>query len=156
MSALESRAPWNIPVVPTANRLARIAWAVLSSGEDYRPVTAKVRVLEDLGAVPTGFFDTARAARRAAHGYCGAAQKSASKEGLFKGRSARACPCRPPLVVSGCVCFVRSARQTTTPLPLSNRVWPFPARFPELPQSLRHSGHRSSAIPPRGLCGDQN
>ena len=38
MDALDARAPKNVVVVATANKLARIAWAVLSSGEDYRPV----------------------------------------------------------------------------------------------------------------------
>jgi transposase len=38
MNALDARAPKNVVVVATANELARIAWAVLSSGEDYRPV----------------------------------------------------------------------------------------------------------------------
>lgn len=33
----EARAPRNVLVVAMANKLARIAWAVLSSGEDYRP-----------------------------------------------------------------------------------------------------------------------
>jgi transposase len=37
MNALEARAPRNVLVVAMANKLARIAWAVLSSGEDYRP-----------------------------------------------------------------------------------------------------------------------
>jgi transposase len=36
MNALEARAPRNVMVVAMANKLARIAWAVLSSGEDYR------------------------------------------------------------------------------------------------------------------------
>jgi transposase len=38
MDALEARAPRNVLVVAMANKLARIAWAVLSSGNDYRPV----------------------------------------------------------------------------------------------------------------------
>jgi hypothetical protein len=38
MDALDARAPKNVVVVATANKLARIAWAVLSSGEDYRPI----------------------------------------------------------------------------------------------------------------------
>jgi transposase len=38
MDALEARAPRNVLVVAMANKLARIAWAVLSSGEDYRPL----------------------------------------------------------------------------------------------------------------------
>ena len=37
MNALEARAPRNVLVVAMANKLARVAWAVLSSGEDYRP-----------------------------------------------------------------------------------------------------------------------
>jgi len=41
MDALDARAPKNVVIVATANKLARIAWAVLSSGEDYRP-TANV------------------------------------------------------------------------------------------------------------------
>jgi transposase len=36
MTALEARAPRNVLIVATANKLARIAWAVLSSGQDYR------------------------------------------------------------------------------------------------------------------------
>jgi transposase len=40
MNALEARAPRNVLVVAMANKLARIAWAVLSSGEDYRPVAS--------------------------------------------------------------------------------------------------------------------
>jgi transposase len=44
MTALEARAPRNVLIVAMANKLARIAWAVLSTGEDYRalpsPTTA--------------------------------------------------------------------------------------------------------------------
>jgi transposase len=36
MTALETRAPKNVLIVAMANKLARIAWAVLSSGQDYR------------------------------------------------------------------------------------------------------------------------
>src|SRR5246500_5511293 len=36
MTALETRAPRNVLIVAAANKLARIAWAVLSSGQDYR------------------------------------------------------------------------------------------------------------------------
>jgi transposase len=36
MTSLETRAPRNILVVATAHKLARIAWAVLSTGQDYR------------------------------------------------------------------------------------------------------------------------
>ena len=38
LDALDARAPQNVVVVATANKLARIAWAVLSSEEDYRPM----------------------------------------------------------------------------------------------------------------------
>jgi transposase len=41
LDALDARAPKNVVVVAMANKLARIAWAVLSSGQDYRP-TANV------------------------------------------------------------------------------------------------------------------
>ena len=37
LDALDARAAKNVVVVAMANKLARIAWAVLSSGEDYRP-----------------------------------------------------------------------------------------------------------------------
>jgi len=37
LDALDARAPKNIVAVAMANKLARIAWAVLSSGEDYKP-----------------------------------------------------------------------------------------------------------------------
>jgi len=36
MNRLESRAPHNVLVVALANKLARIAWAVLAQGENYR------------------------------------------------------------------------------------------------------------------------
>jgi transposase len=39
MDALEARAPRNVLVVAMANKLAHIAWAVLSSGEEYRQLT---------------------------------------------------------------------------------------------------------------------
>jgi transposase len=38
LDALDARAPKNVVVVAMANKLARIAWALLSSGEDYRPI----------------------------------------------------------------------------------------------------------------------
>ena len=41
LAALDARAPKNVVVVAMANKLARIAWAVLSSGNEYRPVTAR-------------------------------------------------------------------------------------------------------------------
>ena len=37
MSGLETRAPRNVVIVATANKLARISWAVLASGNDYHP-----------------------------------------------------------------------------------------------------------------------
>jgi hypothetical protein len=36
MTSLETRAPRNVLIVATANKLARIAWAVLSKGHEYR------------------------------------------------------------------------------------------------------------------------
>ena len=42
MTALEARAPRNVLIVAAANKLARIAWAVLSSGQDYRAVQEPV------------------------------------------------------------------------------------------------------------------
>ena len=42
MTSLEMRAPRNVLIVATANKLARIAWAVLSSGQDYRAVQEPV------------------------------------------------------------------------------------------------------------------
>ena len=36
LDALQTRAPLNVVVTATANKLARIAWAVLSTGKDYR------------------------------------------------------------------------------------------------------------------------
>ena len=36
MTALERRAPKNVLIVAMANKLARIAWAVLATGQDYR------------------------------------------------------------------------------------------------------------------------
>jgi len=38
MNGLETRAARNVVIVATANKLARISWAVLSSGNDYRPM----------------------------------------------------------------------------------------------------------------------
>lgn len=38
LDALDATAPKNVVVVAMANKLARIAWAVLSSEEDYRPM----------------------------------------------------------------------------------------------------------------------
>ena len=42
LTALEARAPRNVLIVAAANKLARIAWAVLSSGQDYRAVQKSV------------------------------------------------------------------------------------------------------------------
>ena len=42
LTALEARAPRNVLIVAAANKLARIAWAVLSSGQDYRAVQQSV------------------------------------------------------------------------------------------------------------------
>ena len=42
MTALETRAPRNVLIVAAANKLARIAWAVLSSGQNYRAVQEPV------------------------------------------------------------------------------------------------------------------
>ena len=38
MKRLEGRAARNVVIVATANKLARISWAVLSSGENYHPM----------------------------------------------------------------------------------------------------------------------
>jgi transposase len=42
MTSLESRAPRNVLIVATAHKLARIAWAVLSTGQDYRAVPQEI------------------------------------------------------------------------------------------------------------------
>jgi transposase len=44
LNALDARAPKNVVVVAMANKLARIAWAVLSSGEEYRPIPHAIAV----------------------------------------------------------------------------------------------------------------
>jgi len=44
MTSLETRAPRNVLIVATAHKLARIAWAVLSSGQDYRAVLEALTV----------------------------------------------------------------------------------------------------------------
>ena len=38
VTALEMRAPRNVLIVAMANKLSRIAWAVLATGQDYRAV----------------------------------------------------------------------------------------------------------------------
>src|ERR1700759_808941 len=40
LDALERRSPVKVVITAAANKLARVAWAVLSSGEEYRPPTA--------------------------------------------------------------------------------------------------------------------
>jgi len=40
LDALELRAPINVVITAAANKLARIAWAVLSSGQEYRPAVS--------------------------------------------------------------------------------------------------------------------
>jgi transposase len=40
LDALEQRAPINVVITAAANKLARVAWAVLSSGDEYRPPTS--------------------------------------------------------------------------------------------------------------------
>ena len=37
MDGLEARAHRNVLIVALANKLARISWAVLTTGEPYRP-----------------------------------------------------------------------------------------------------------------------
>jgi transposase len=37
MSGLETRAARDVVIVATANKLARISWTVLASGNDYHP-----------------------------------------------------------------------------------------------------------------------
>jgi transposase len=44
MTSLESRAPRNVLIVATAHKLARIAWAVLSTGQDYRAAVPEALV----------------------------------------------------------------------------------------------------------------
>jgi transposase len=40
LDALEQRAPISVVITAAANKLARVAWAVLSSGDEYRPPTS--------------------------------------------------------------------------------------------------------------------
>ena len=44
MTSLETRAPRNVLIVATAHKLAWIAWAVLSTGQDYRAVPEALTV----------------------------------------------------------------------------------------------------------------
>jgi len=40
LDALKLRAPINVVITAAANKLARIAWAVLSSEQEYRPAVS--------------------------------------------------------------------------------------------------------------------
>ena len=42
LDGLEKRAPVGVVITAAANKLARMAWAVLSSGNDYRPATVSM------------------------------------------------------------------------------------------------------------------
>jgi len=42
LDALERRSPVKVVITAAANKLARIAWAVLSSGDDYRPTAVSM------------------------------------------------------------------------------------------------------------------
>jgi transposase len=44
LTALEMRAPRNVLIIAMANKLARIAWAVLATGQDYRAVPDAIAV----------------------------------------------------------------------------------------------------------------
>jgi len=55
MTALEARAPRNVLIVATANKLARIAWAVLSSGQDYCYDPVLLTLLYVFNAQPSQF-----------------------------------------------------------------------------------------------------
>lgn len=46
VTALEVRAPRNVLIVAMANKLARIAWAVLSTGQEYRSAPNVVGALQ--------------------------------------------------------------------------------------------------------------
>ena len=54
MSRLGTRAARNVVIVATANKLARISWAVLASGNDYHPTH---RVLLFSNYAKWGFLD---------------------------------------------------------------------------------------------------
>ena len=55
MTALETRAPKNVLIVEMANKLARIAWAVLSSGQEYRAFPNTVAALARAGSTINEF-----------------------------------------------------------------------------------------------------
>ena len=42
LDALERRSPVKVVITAAANKLARVAWAVLASGDDYRPATVSL------------------------------------------------------------------------------------------------------------------
>ena len=42
LNALERRSPVKVVITAAANKLARIAWAVLSSGQEYRPAVSPI------------------------------------------------------------------------------------------------------------------
>lgn len=44
MDGLDHRCARNVVIVAVANKLARIAWAVLAKGESYHPVAALIKV----------------------------------------------------------------------------------------------------------------
>ena len=61
MTALEARAPRNVlDRVATANKLARIAWALLSSAEDYRSRDRPEGCLKEHGKVTLIAWKTLR------------------------------------------------------------------------------------------------
>ena len=58
LNALQTRAPLNVVVTATANELARIAWAVLSSGEEFRAAASTLSVQEIMRTSTEGFLVT--------------------------------------------------------------------------------------------------
>ncbi len=73
MTSLEARAPRNVLIVATANKLARIAWAVLSTGQDYRVLNTPTRPKQrtfDISLPPSPHWTTEdheQSQRRARH-----------------------------------------------------------------------------------------
>jgi transposase len=55
LDALDARAPKNVVVVAMANKLARIAWAVLSTGEDYRPTSDAIAACSSAEKAPSAW-----------------------------------------------------------------------------------------------------
>lgn len=79
LDVLDSRAPKSVVVVAMANKLARIAWAMLSSGNDYRRQPCRRQV----SWVPT-LFATYLSARMGIHSYVICLRKrSCTKELVF-------------------------------------------------------------------------